>query len=71
MGHKKINRFGRTRRRKKLDYRYAYDFLTHAIWHCQWGSEPQDREPTDADMEAVGILTDLRSRVMREATEAQ
>ena len=38
----------------------AWTTLTHAIWHCRWGSEPRDREPTEADLQAVKILTDLR-----------
>jgi hypothetical protein len=48
---------------KKLD---MYLFLTHAIWHCQWGSHVVDREPTEADLQAAKILTDLRSEVNRE-----
>lgn len=50
-------------RRKEFD---VYGFLTHAIWHCQWGSESVDRTPTEADLQAAKILTDLRSQVARE-----
>ena len=48
---------------KKFD---IYAFLTHAIWHCQWGSEREDREPDNADLQAAKILTDLRTLVARE-----
>ena len=43
-------------------------FLTHAIWHCQWGSDPSnvDRPATESDLQAAKILTDLRSEVARE-----
>lgn len=44
----------------------VYGFLTHAIWHCTFGSTVCDRVPTESDLQAAKILTDLRSEVARE-----
>lgn len=46
----------------------VYMFLTHAILHCQWGSEATDRNPTDADLQAARILTHLRNLVVQESS---
>ena len=51
---------------KKVNFD-VYSFLTHAIWHCQWGSEPTIREADETDLQAASILTDLRTQVAREA----
>jgi len=53
-------------KRKKPD---VYMLLTHAIWHCQWGDGPIDREADEADLQAAKILTDIRNEVTRETTD--
>jgi hypothetical protein len=50
-------------RKKKFD---VYVFLTHAIWHCQWGPSTTERDADEADLQAAKILTDLRSQVALE-----
>lgn len=47
----------------------VYMFLTHAIWHCLYMSAPTERGASEADHEAAGILTELRSQVAREKAE--
>jgi len=39
----------------------AFTFLTHAIWHCQYGSRAEERPATQADLQAAMILTGLRN----------
>lgn len=38
--------------------------LTHAIWHCEWGSGHVDREPDRGDKDAALILRRLRKLVL-------
>lgn len=47
----------------------AYNILTHAMLHCEFGSEPIDRIPDNADMAAKAILLECREEVTREDIE--
>ena len=48
---------GRRLQKAKFD---PYLFLTHAIWHCQYGSKPTERPPDPGDLGAVQILDTAR-----------
>lgn len=42
------------------------EFLTHAAWHCKFGSASADRIPDKADLEAAAILKVLILAVRNE-----
>lgn len=40
--------------------------LTHAIWHCLYGSAPTDRTPDRGDIDAAHLMRRLRHLVILE-----
>ena len=48
----------------------AITILTDAIWHCQYGSDPEYiRTPDAGDIAAEGILRELKKILVREDIE--
>lgn len=47
----------------------VYFFLTHAMWHCQWGSGTTDRIADEGDLQAACILNSLRRLVAKEVSQ--
>lgn len=47
----------------------ASTMLTHAMWHCQFGSDTWIRIPDEGDLAAKGILLECRQAIERENIE--
>lgn len=54
----------------RKDIHKAYKILTDAIMHCRFGSQPIDREPTEADLQAAKLLASKRYLLVHEFSEA-